>query len=182
MARLLIGWDDTGRAPAAVIADLVGGASIELGQVCPRCAGSDHGRPWLRVAGTDAVVSWSRSSGRLLVALTRDPGLYFGIDVEMIDKVAALDAASYLAAGESAADPVEAAWLWTAKEAITKARGIPLTQPSAVTLDRFDGSLIRIEAPPGFVAAVALLSRPGAQGAARAGSTDRARYRASGPR
>ena len=131
---------------------------------CTTCGGDDHGRPV--VAGPAHPLVWvslSRAGGLVaVVATTLGP---VGIDVETLEAVASAGfddvafGARELEAVRSAADPtLRRAQLWTAKEAVLKARGTGLRvdprEVDAITPPRG----IRVEgvdAPAGYVATVA---------------------------
>lgn len=93
-------------------------------QRCPDCGGM-HGRPSLWVDGRPApvAVSWSHADGHIAVAWSR-AGMALGVDLERRDAVAALDIGAFGAEERAAIETgVDAAMLWTAKEAAVKAWG-----------------------------------------------------------
>ncbi|SDH87314.1 4'-phosphopantetheinyl transferase superfamily protein [Agrococcus jejuensis] len=117
------------------------------GHVCPRCGGSDHGRPWARVAGAPVAASASRAGAHLVVA-TRPGAAALGVDVEPAD--ALVEAAVVLHPSEADLEPL---WAWVAKEAILKHLGTGLrTDPASIRVADF--AVHRIPAPAGYVAAV----------------------------
>ena len=117
------------------------------GHACPRCGGSDHGRPWARVGDAAVAASASRAGAHLVVA-TRAGARPIGVDVEAADAV--VDAAVVLHPAEAGVDPLRA---WVAKEAILKHLGTGVrTDPASIRVADF--AVHRIPAPVGFVAAV----------------------------
>jgi len=147
-------------AAAVVRAELsarYGVRDVSVGRLCGRCGSSGHGRPWARVGGRHRVaVSWSRAEGHLVTAIS--PTRPVGVDVEAVRQVSALwPLAEALGPGEHAGDVEELTWLWVAKEAILKAKGVGLSEPMDQFCVRdYAGDLLRLDAPPGLVAAVAL--------------------------
>jgi len=139
------------------IAALLGPGEIVMGRLCPRCGSASHGRPWARHRDRDVLVSLSRSREHLVTAVSEDREV--GIDVESVLDVAATWAGDVvLAPGEQAQTPLERARIWVAKEAVLKAYGVGLSRPMTdISVAEFDGDLTELEAPDGFVAAVALL-------------------------
>jgi 4'-phosphopantetheinyl transferase len=139
-------------------------AGVTVLRRCESCGGDDHGRP--RVAGPahpPVWVSLSRAGGLVaVVATARGP---VGIDIESLERVAAAgfdDVAFSAEERESvrvSADPMlRRARLWTAKEAVLKARGTGLrVDPREVDVEEpADGiRLERVDVPAGYVAAVA---------------------------
>ena len=66
------------------------------------------------------------------------------------------DADLVLARGEVADESLARARVWAAKEAILKAYGVGLARPmTELALADFDGELLDVPAPDGFVAALA---------------------------
>ena len=139
------------------IALLLGPGEIIVGRLCQRCGSASHGRPWARHGNRDVLVSLSRSRQHLVTAVSEDREV--GIDVESVADVAAAWVGDVvLAPGEQAETPLERARIWVAKEAVLKAYGVGLSHPmTGFSVADFDGELISLEAPEGFVAAVALL-------------------------
>ncbi|TQJ31128.1 4'-phosphopantetheinyl transferase superfamily protein [Microbacterium sp. SLBN-146] len=93
-------------------------------QCCPDCGGA-HGRPSMWVDGHPAPigVSWSHADDHIAVAWSRD-GAALGVDVERRDAVTALDVGAFSPEERAAIEGgVDAAMLWTAKEAAVKAWG-----------------------------------------------------------
>ncbi|RHW23440.1 hypothetical protein D0Z08_29780 [Nocardioides immobilis] len=128
-----------------------------VGRLCGQCGGSGHGRPWARVGDQPVHVSWSRSAGHLLTAMSFSRPV--GVDVESLEvAVPAWPLADALAMGEVVTSAAEFVRLWVAKEAILKAHGVGLAEPmSGLRLAEFEGDLRELEAPRGLVAALALL-------------------------
>lgn len=146
------------------------GAEPRLGlrHLCPRCGGSDHGRP-LTEDGTFVSLS---HSGDLHVVATTAAGPV-GVDVE------AIDAARFVGFDEVALHrserphaPVERATTWVRKEALLKATGdglavdprlIRLSDPDAppAVLEWSGGPgsvhLVDVEIGEGYRAAVCLI-------------------------
>ncbi|WP_439691762.1 4'-phosphopantetheinyl transferase family protein [Curtobacterium sp. SP.BCo] len=110
-------------------------AAVRAGRVCPRCGGTDHGRPWATVDGSAVGVSLARTTG--VVALAVGPG-ELGVDVEGVARVAAhpLDAFTERELDRAAGDPRRIAALWAAKEAVLKRDGRALrVDPRSVEVD-----------------------------------------------
>ncbi len=133
---------------------LLGPGPVAVGRLCPRCASSEHGRPWARFQDLDVPVSVSRSGPHLLTAVA--PGaVAVGVDVEAIAAIERSWPDSVLAPGERAETPEERARMWVAKEAILKAAGVGLSRP----MDQVrvaDHPITRLDAPPGYAAALML--------------------------
>jgi 4'-phosphopantetheinyl transferase len=129
--------------------------SIAIGRLCPNCASSAHGRPWARTDGIEVPVSLSRTHEWLVTAVGTN-GRPIGVDVESLAEVARIAPSGVLAAGESAADEEALARLWVAKEAILKEYGVGLARPmSSLAIADYPGVLVYLDAPTGFVAALA---------------------------
>lgn len=129
---------------------LLGPGTVASGRLCPACGSDAHGRPWVRHLGQPLRVSLSRSGPHLVTAVADSP---VGVDAE----VAHIDVrpSLVLAPGETG----DLAQTWARKEAILKARGTGLTKPmSDVVLA--DERWQDIDAPEGYVAALALASDP----------------------
>ncbi|MCW2754023.1 MAG: hypothetical protein JWQ32_1434 [Marmoricola sp.] len=136
----------------AVLGD---GPPVAVGRLCPRCGGSDHGRPWARHDHSDVPVSLSRAGEHLVTAVA--PGTApVGIDVEEIATIARAWPDGVLAPGETAGTPEERTRIWAAKEAILKAEGVGLARPmDQVRVADFSDRLTMLAAPAGFVAVLA---------------------------
>jgi phosphopantetheinyl transferase len=123
-------------ATRAIVARTMGEApasSLALSRTCPRCGGTDHGRPFLAGSSTEISVS---ASGRLaVVAVSPRP---VGVDIELWHPdirplPAALTAAErravfVLPSGEQGPGFLR---LWAAKEALLKAGGRSLADDPA---------------------------------------------------
>lgn len=134
-------------ASSATTDALLASGADAAGHACPRCGGSDHGRPWARLGGSAVAASASRAGAHLVVA-TRPGSAPIGVDVEAADGV--VDASVVLHASDGALDPL---WAWVAKEAIVKHLGTGLrTDPRSIRIADF--AVHRIPAPDGFVAAL----------------------------
>lgn len=133
--------------------------TVVLGRLCFRCGSATHGRPWARAGVHDVPVSVSRSSAYLVTAVA-ELGTCVGVDVEELVPDADWPLEQMLAPGESADDAGAAARLWVTKEAILKAEGVGLTTPmTEIAVVEFDGTIWECEAPPGYIAAAALLGQ-----------------------
>lgn len=134
-------------SPTSTVEALLASGADAAGHACPRCGGSDHGRPWARAGGAAVAASASRAGAHLVIA-TRPVAAPVGVDVEAADAV--VDPAVVLHPSEADVDPL---WAWVAKEAILKHLGTGLrTDPASIRLADF--AVHRIPAPAGFVAAV----------------------------
>ena len=146
-------------ALASHIGDVLGDGAVSTGRLCPSCGSPDHGRPWARHEGRDLHVSLSRAGPHLLTAVSLvSAGVSaVGVDVESVTGVESRWAADLvLARGEVADESLARARVWAAKEAILKAYGVGLARPmTEVNLATFDGELVDVPAPDGFVAALA---------------------------
>lgn len=142
-------WHRTSDAAAALEQHahaLLGPGPVTSGRLCPRCAGADHGRPWLRYGDHPVRVSVARAGPHLVTVLADVP---VGVDVEVA--TVDVDPALVLAPGEPDGDLARA---WARKEAVLKARGTGL----AVPMPEVDLAVERwrdLEAPAGYVAALA---------------------------
>ncbi len=131
-------------------ADLAGAGvgDVALGHLCPRCGGSDHGRPHLLVGGRPSAwtVSISRTARLSAAALGRG-GAVVGVDVE---RVAGDSATAVRAVARHPAERVEGtdglARLWARKESLLKALGVGLAM---------DPASVRLTEPPAAPAVVA---------------------------
>ena len=156
---------DRALLPSAV-AELLGidPSAVTVLRRCENCGGDDHGRPV--VAGPAHPPVWaslSRAGGLVAVAATSLGPV--GIDIESLERVAVAgfdDVAFSVGERESvrsSADPMlRRALLWTAKEAVLKARGTGLrVDPREVDVENpADGiRLESIDVPAGYVATVA---------------------------
>ncbi|MCW2857817.1 MAG: hypothetical protein JWR52_3432 [Marmoricola sp.] len=139
----------------ARIRAVLGDGPAVVGRLCPRCAGSDHGRPWARHGETDVPVSLSRAGEHLVTAVA--PGSApVGIDVEEIAAITRAWPDGVLASGETAVTAEERTRIWAAKEAILKAEGVGLARPmEQVRVADFADRLTLLAAPAGFVAVLA---------------------------
>ncbi|WP_460799016.1 4'-phosphopantetheinyl transferase family protein [Nocardioides pacificus] len=157
-----LAWHGGGELGDAALAEHVrralGAGVVRTGRLCPRCGSGDHGRPWARLAERPVEVSLSRADGHLVTAISHDGPV--GVDVESIADVAEhWDAAMVLAPGEEADTDLERARVWTRKEAVLKAYGVGLARPMTdLVLADFPGRIADVDAPDGFVAALALLA------------------------
>jgi 4'-phosphopantetheinyl transferase len=120
--------------------------------------------------GRDVPVSISRSGPHLVTVTGVDGAI--GVDVESVAEVAARwQPELVLAPGEHAADGLAQARAWARKEAVLKAYGVGLDRPmTSLHLDA--ESWTDVDAPDGYVAAVAVLT-PQAAAAARSGTATR---------
>jgi 4'-phosphopantetheinyl transferase len=143
-------------APAALekhLVEVLGPGVVESGRLCPSCGSSSHGAPWARHADRSVHVSLSRSGGVLVTAVSLTSPV--GVDVEAVSAVgAAWSPDLVLAPGESASTPEQRTWLWVAKEAVLKARGVGLMTPMTSVLVA-DEPVEPVPAPDGYVAAFA---------------------------
>ncbi|GAA4714415.1 4'-phosphopantetheinyl transferase family protein [Nocardioides conyzicola] len=174
-----VAWHDSARAADDALAAHLGWAygdgEARTGRLCGRCGSAAHGRPWATYDGRDVAVSLARSGPHLVTAVATDGAV--GVDVESVAEVAARwQPELVLAPGEVAADALEQARVWARKEAVLKMYGVGLARPmTAVVLGA--EAWIDLEAPDGYVAAVAWLTP---QRAAAAGPSGRATRR-TGP-
>ena len=136
-------------------------ADVLVGRSCGRCGSSDHGRPWARGRGRrdEVAVSLSRCGQHLMTAVSAEGAV--GVDLEEVAAVTRLgDHALVLHPSEAAPgrslEPTELAAMWARKEAILKALGVGLATPMA-TIRVADFDVVDLPAPPGHVAAVAML-------------------------
>ncbi len=131
---------------------LLGPGPVSVGRLCPRCASSEHGRPWARFGDVDVPVSVSRSGPHLVTAVA--PGaVAVGVDVEELGAIERSWPDTVLARGERAETTDERARMWVAKEAILKAEGAGLAKPmDEVRLA--DHAITRLDAPAGYAAAL----------------------------
>lgn len=135
---------------------LLGPGPVSVGRLCPRCASSEHGRPWARFGDVDVAVSVSRSGQHLVTAIAPGAGAV-GVDVEEIAAIERSWPDTVLAPGERAETPLDRARMWVAKEAILKVEGTGLSRPmDEVRLA--DHDVDWLEAPAGYAAA--LVVRP----------------------
>jgi 4'-phosphopantetheinyl transferase len=146
---------DTDAALAGHVLEVLGDGQVTVGRVCPSCGSTGHGRPWARHDRRDVHVSLSRSGPHLLTAVS--PQEPVGVDVESVADVSShWDANVVLAAAEVADSDQDRARTWAAKEAVLKVYGVGLArQMSDLPLAGFDGELVDVPAPDGFVAVVA---------------------------
>ncbi len=146
-------------ALASHIGAVLGDGEVSTGRLCPSCGSPDHGRPWARHDGHEVHVSLSRAGPHLLTAVSLVSAVVsaVGVDVESVTDVdSQWDADLVLARGEVADESLARARVWAAKEAILKAYGVGLTRPmTELALADFDGELVDVPAPDGFVAALA---------------------------
>jgi 4'-phosphopantetheinyl transferase len=151
------GADD--HALLAALAGRLLGRPAVVEHLCPNCGATDHGRPLVE----GAFVSLSRAGGLVALAVSLDGAV--GIDIETVAGVAAsgFDDVAFSAPERDeiarAGDPdLHRARLWTAKEAVLKARGTGLrTDPRLVDV-RDAGVELETSAPePGYVVTVARL-------------------------
>ena len=151
------GADD--HALLAALASRLLGRPATVQHFCANCGGTDHGQP--RVDG--AFVSLARAGDRVAIAASLDGPV--GIDIETLERVGAAGFDD-VAFGErergairEAARPAEMrARLWTAKEAVLKARGTGLrTDPRLVDLRDEGVELETSVAESGYVVTVARL-------------------------
>ena len=137
-AEVLVVWgpatvtgdpDDLLRSAVATYLE-VDPVAVQTGRLCPRCAGTDHGRPVVLPAGGDrrpvVHVSLSRAAGRTVVAVTTAGPV--GVDVEHVD-AAGFDtfARVGLHRDEVADDAPSRTRTWVRKESLVKATGDGLT-------------------------------------------------------
>jgi len=159
--RAVVRWHenefDAARVVREELREMFGLQDVVVGRLCGRCGSSGHGRPWARVGPDRVHVSWSRSEGRLVTAVSRARPV--GVDVESLRvAVSAWPLADVVGTGEVVGSAVEFARLWVTKEAILKARGVGLTEAmSDLRLVDFGGDLVELDAPEGLVGALALL-------------------------
>jgi 4'-phosphopantetheinyl transferase len=137
---------------------------IDITRVCERCGDLHHGRP--RMSRGEIAFSVSHSAGTAVIALTPDAPR-IGVDIEL---VRARPFLGRLAARTLAPDAY-AAWraapeterlerflrAWTMKEAYLKGIGIGIATTLADVPDEPSGWTVQpIDAPPGYVASVAV--------------------------
>jgi hypothetical protein len=127
------------RLEAAVLR-AVGATSI--GRLCPRCGGSDHGRPWARGGDGTTYVSLAYADG-LSVAAWSTTGPV-GVDVERDD-------------GRDAGDYGDLP-TWTRTEAVLKATGEGLRRDPGDLPEAWTTPLPDL--PDGYVGHLALLEPP----------------------
>lgn len=109
--------------------------ALRTGRVCPHCAATDHGRPWVTLDGATVGVSLARTTGALALAVGPDP---LGVDLERASRVVAapLDVFTAAERERAAGDPRRLAACWAAKEAVLKRDGRGLrVDPLAVDVD-----------------------------------------------
>ncbi len=143
-------------------------ADVLVGRSCGRCGSSAHGRPWARRRGRrdEVAVSLSRCGEHLMTAVSADGAV--GVDLEAVAAVARLgDRSLVLHPNETVPGRMptagELAAMWVRKEAILKALGVGLDTPMAeIRVADFD--VVDLPAPPGHVAALAVLARRGPEG------------------
>lgn len=159
------GEQDADEILRARAAQLLGLASAEVlvGRSCPRCGSSAHGRPWARARGRrdEVPVSLTRCGEHLMTAVAAPGALGVGVDLEAVAAVErGWDAGLVLHPDEqSESAPCtahERAAMWARKEAILKALGDGLDTPMS-TVRVVDFAVTDLPAPPGHVAALALL-------------------------
>lgn len=116
----------------SAVADYLGvdPVAVQTGRLCPRCAGTDHGRPVVLPAGGErrarVHVSLSRAAGRTVVAVTTAGPV--GVDVEHVDAVGFETFARVgLHRDEVADDAPSRTRTWVRKESLVKATGDGLT-------------------------------------------------------
>jgi 4'-phosphopantetheinyl transferase len=161
-----VAWHDAAVGADAALAQHLrdrGAGEILIGRLCGRCGSSAHGRPWATYDGRDVPVSLSRSGSHLVTAVAVEGSI--GVDVESVAEVAARwQADLVLAPGEGADDATARARVWARKEAVLKAYGVGLDRPMAsLCLDA--ESWDDLDAPDGYVAAVAVLTPQAARAA-----------------
>ena len=113
--------------------------ATSIGRLCPRCSGSDHGRPWARGGDGATFVSLSYTDGLSVAAWSTSGPI--GVDVERDD---GRDAGVY-------GDLVT----WTRAEAILKATGEGLHRDPADLPPAWTTPLPDL--PAGYVGHLALL-------------------------
>lgn len=113
-------------------------------RLCPRCAGTDHGRP--RTAG--GALSLAYAAGLVVLARAEGTGLRLGVDVEPDPGV-----------GPTPAGLADRA-AWTRAEAVLKATGEGLRRdPASVRAD--EAWTTALPLPPGWAGTLAVLpARP----------------------
>jgi 4'-phosphopantetheinyl transferase len=173
-----VAWHDVevgaDAALAAHVGARLGAGTVLSGRLCGRCGSAGHGRPWARHEGSAVSVSLARSGPHLVTAMAQVGEI--GVDVESVSEVAGRwQPELVLAPGEAADEALEQAWVWAGKEAVLKAYGVGLDRPmTTVDLgDLTDASWERVEAPEGYVAAVAVLTPRPAVAAAPPGTATR---------
>ncbi|QCB94972.1 4'-phosphopantetheinyl transferase family protein [Cellulomonas shaoxiangyii] len=154
-------------------------AAVPVHRRCATCGDGDHGRPGLPGTGWHASVS--HAGAWCVVALTRSGPV--GVDVEVLVPLDVAEVApGVLGPGEVAAGAAALLRLWTRKEAVVKATGQGLRTPlGEVLVGPADapavllacpgvppgtGVLRDVDAPPGHLAAVCVLTAarpPGAR-------------------
>jgi 4'-phosphopantetheinyl transferase len=129
-----------------------------IDRTCPDC-GRPHGKP--QVVGHDVHVSVSHSGERIAVALTLAAPV--GIDVEEITDISTDELRRMVVApGERVATGFFD--MWARKEAVLKALGHGLRTPmTSLTLtdhgvDGLECTVTRLDAGPGYAAALAVLT------------------------
>ena len=106
--------------------ELLGG-DVETGRLCPTCASTTHGKPWVRRGATTYCASLSRASDELVSVIADHP---VGVDVEV--GTAGLG--------------------WAVLEAMLKVQGTGFATRE-IEASLFE--VVELEAPRGFVAALA---------------------------
>jgi len=141
---------------AALAARLLGRPAV-VEHRCPTCGSADHGRPLVE----GAFVSLSRAGELVAVAVSLDGPV--GIDIETVAGVAASGFDDVAFSADEAGDirasdspDLLRTRLWTAKEAILKARGTGLRADPRL-VDTHDADLDWFEPEPGYVVTVARL-------------------------
>jgi 4'-phosphopantetheinyl transferase len=138
---------------------------LRVDRRCTRC-GAQHGKPNLP-DHPELDVSVAHTGDHVAVALARGPRI--GVDVERIRDVNVVGLARSTFAGDEAAElaalpegeRVRAFFeLWTRKESIVKALGVGITNDfAAASADTTGADVHELAAPPGYVAALAILGR-----------------------
>ena len=151
------GSDD--HALLAALASRLLGRPAVVRHHCANCGATDHGRPLV----DGAFVSLARADG--LVAIAASLGSPLGVDIETVRRVSA-SAFDDVAFGPLEAAEIRASStpdllrtrLWTAKEAIVKARGTGLRTDPRLVDTRDPGVEVEwFEPEPGYVVSVARL-------------------------
>lgn len=134
------------------------GVAARVGRLCASCGSSEHGRPWAWAGDHEVPVSVSRSGAHLVTVLGEAGARRIGVDVEFIDQKRTWPIEVMLAEGEVVNGALATARLWARKEAILKCLGVGLDRPMReLRVADFKGDLIDVEAPVGYVAAIALV-------------------------
>lgn len=130
----------------------------QVGRLCPRCASSAHGQPWVKPFG---FVSLSRSGSHLVTAVSMAGPI--GVDVESLESLAKQDVEiAHPTEAQTVRTREQRATMWVRKEAILKMLGCGLTQPMA-HLRVGDYDVRDVPAPEGYRAAVAIAAPPNAR-------------------